>query len=90
MTSIVLTGGASLLVTGGLALWAGGVVGGLVGAMMTRGVEKEVADYYDQALTEHKILVAAEVHGEHAEESLVKAERAFAAAGAQPVELPEG
>ncbi len=90
ITSVMLTGGIVMLVTGGLALWAGGVVGGFVGAMMTRGVEKEVADFYDQALAEHKILVAAEVHGDHAEESLTKAERAFAEAGAQPVELPEG
>lgn len=53
-------GGAALLVAGGVALWSGGVVGGLVGAMMTRGVEKELADYYDQAVSQGRILVAAE------------------------------
>jgi len=58
----ITTGGVSLLVAGGLALWTGGVVGSLVGAMMTRGVEKELANFYDQALTEGKILVAVEVN----------------------------
>src|SRR5215469_8136665 len=56
------TAGLGLLAAGGLAAWTGGVVGGLVGAMMTRGVEHELANYYDQAVSEGKILVAAEDH----------------------------
>src|SRR5688500_16718604 len=38
------TGGVSLVAAGGLAAWTGGIVGGLVGAMLTRGVEKEAAN----------------------------------------------
>ncbi len=53
-------GGAVLLVAGGIGIWGGGVVGGLVGAMMTRGMERELANYYDQAVTQGKILVAAD------------------------------
>ena len=56
----VATGGIGLLAAGGASAWAGGIVGGLIGAMMTRGVEKELADYYDQAVVRGKILVAAE------------------------------
>lgn len=82
------TGGVALLAAGGLAVGAGGVVGTLVGALVTRGVEKEVADYYDQAVQDGKILVAVEVH-ENAQE-LAPAERTFAKHGALPLPLAEG
>src|SRR5687768_1357993 len=51
------TGGAALLFTGGIAAWAGGVFGGLIGAMTSRGVEREIANYYDQSVQKGKILV---------------------------------
>ena len=54
------TGGVAIIATAGAAAWTGGMVGGLVGAMMTRGVERELANYYDQAVTAGKILVAAD------------------------------
>lgn len=38
------TGGVALWAAGPTTAWAGGVVGGLIGAMMTRGVEKEIAN----------------------------------------------
>jgi hypothetical protein len=76
--------------TGGIAAWAGGVLGGFVGAMMTRGVEKEAANFYEQALRKGEILVVAEAHGERATQSLAKAEEALAKAGAKPLPLPEG
>jgi len=84
------TGGIGLLAAGGLALWTGGVLGGLVGAMMTRGVEKEVANFYDQALQKHQILVAAEAQEPDLEASLVRAEQIFAEAGAEPLPMREG
>jgi len=84
------TGGLSLLMAGGASAWAGGVVGGLVGAMMTRGVEKEAADFYSQAVEEGKILVAAEEKEPAMVAKLARAEDVFAAAGALPVQLPEG
>jgi hypothetical protein len=93
LTAIALgavTGGAVLLAAGGLALATGGAVGGLIGAMMTRGFEKEIANYYDQAVARGKILVAAEALDNDPEGSLLKAERVFANAQALQVPLPEG
>jgi hypothetical protein len=58
--------------------------------MMTRGFEKEIADYYEQAVQKGKILVAVEVHGAGEEQRLAKAERILAEAGSEPVALPEG
>jgi hypothetical protein len=89
VAGLVTTGGVAVLAAGGIAAWAGGVVGGLIGAMMTRGVEKELADFYDQALTEGKILVAAEDESGN-QARLNEAERIIAAAGAEPMPLPEG
>jgi hypothetical protein len=62
VAAITATGGMALLVVGPLlgGAAAGGVVGGLIGAMMTRGLEPEVADFYDQALQKGQILVAVE------------------------------
>ncbi len=85
----VATGGISLLATGGIAAWAGGVVGGLVGAMMTRGVEKELADYYDQAVIAGDILVAVESHDDQGRDRLPLASRILESAGAKPLKLPE-
>lgn len=84
------TGGLALVAAGGAAAWTGGVLGGFLGAMMTRGVERELADYYDQAVTEGKILVAAEAHGRQAGEKLALAANILAQAGAEPVPLQEG
>lgn len=86
----VATGGAGLLVFGSLAAWAGGVVGGLAGAMMTRGMEKELANYYDQAVQAGKILVAAEAQGHDDVAALARASEILADAGAEPVPLREG
>jgi hypothetical protein len=84
------TGGVALLAAGGVSAWAGGVLGGLVGAMMSRGVEKEVADYYNQAVLEGKLLVAVEADEAGADRHLVEAEKVFAKFGAEPLALPEG
>jgi hypothetical protein len=86
----ITTGGVSLLVAGGLALWTGGVLGGLVGAMMTRGVEKELADFYDQALTQGKILVAVEVNDPAQLTRLNRAAEILARHGERPLSLREG
>jgi hypothetical protein len=88
---------ASAVATGGLAIFAagpitaaGGVAGGFIGAMMTRGVEKELADYYQQAVVKGRILVAVEDDGPGAHSRLTRAAGIFAAAGAQPLALREG
>lgn len=58
--TVAVAGGGALVVAGPLlgAAAAGGVAGSLIGAMASRGVEPDVADYYDQAVREGRILVA--------------------------------
>jgi hypothetical protein len=90
VAGLVTTGGIAVLAAGGIAAWAGGVVGGLIGAMMTRGVEKELANFYDQALTAGKILVAVEDPTPRHAPRLAEAERIFAEHGSQAMALPEG
>ena len=58
--------------------------------MTTRGLEEELANYYDQAVVDGKILVAAEAHGDGAEARLTQAEQVLRAAGAEPVALARG
>jgi hypothetical protein len=92
-----LTVVASALATGSLALWAagpitawfGGVAGGLVGAMMTRGVEKQLANFYQQSVLNGQILVAAEDHGADSQRRLSKAAEVLAAAGALPLPMAD-
>jgi hypothetical protein len=62
----------------------------LVGAMMTRGVEKELANYYQQAVVDGQILVAAEDPGPNHTAALARAAKILSDAGAKPVPLPEG
>jgi hypothetical protein len=94
----ILLGGltaAALTATGGLALLvagpifgggaAGGVVGSLIGAMMTRGLEPEVADFYDQALQKGSILVAVEAAPGSAQEQTAHA--IFERTGSEAVQL---
>jgi hypothetical protein len=92
VTLATATGGLALIGVGPLALAAatGGVAGGFVGAMMTRGVADEVADYYDQALERGQILVAADVGHNKPDHRLLAAEEALRRAGAEPVPLPQG
>jgi hypothetical protein len=89
----LVTGGAAFVVAGGTGMWTGTVVGGLVGAMMTRGFEREVANFYDQAVITGDILVAVEPHGANADENakrLLTAESIFREAGAKPLPLAHG
>lgn len=90
LASAVVTGSIALVAAGPITAWAGGVAGGLVGAMMTRGIEKELANYYQQAVFDGMILVAAEDHGPDHPTTLAKAAQILADAGAKPVALPEG
>jgi hypothetical protein len=85
-------GGLPLVIVGGAALMTGGVVGGFLGAMLTRGGEKEASNYYDQAVLAGKLLVAVECHSADAEQRLARAERILDEAGAEsePLPLAEG
>jgi hypothetical protein len=90
IATAVATGSLALWAAGPITAWAGGVAGGLVGAMMTRGVEKELANYYQQAVVQGHILVAVEDHRPDNRRSLEAAALILADAGAKPVPLPEG
>jgi phosphoheptose isomerase len=90
MGAAIATGSVVLWVAGPAAATALGVAGGLVGALSTRGLEKEIANYYQQAVLEGLILVAIEAQGEDREQRLSQAADIFAAAGAKPIRLPEG
>jgi hypothetical protein len=83
-------GGVPLAIAGGWAVMTGGVAGGFLGAMLTRGFEKEAANYYDQAVAAGKILVTVEVHGPAAQGRLARAWQILEEAGAEPVPLVEG
>lgn len=84
------TGGLPLAIAGGAGLLTGGVVGGFLSAMLMRGVEKEAADYYEQAVQQGKLLVAVELEDASDAGRLAKAERILSDAGAEPLPLPEG
>jgi hypothetical protein len=84
-TLLVTSGGLVLLGAGAMLFFTGASTGSFVGAMTSRGVEKEVANFYDQELEKGQILVA--VTGK---EHLEEAERVFAELGTRPFALPEG
>ena len=91
-----LAGVAAATVTGwplfiiGPGVLGGALGGSFVGAMSTRGVEKEIADFYDQSLTAGQLLVAVEYYGSDADEKLAQAEKVLQDAGAKPLALTEG
>lgn len=87
VVSAVATGGVAILAAGPITAAAGGVAGGFMGAMMTRGVEKAAADFYQQAVVGGRILVAAEDTGENASQRLAQAARILQQAGAKPLPL---
>lgn len=84
-------GGIGLMAAGPLLAPAGAVAGGFIGAMTTRGVEPEIADFYDQALARGRILVAVdtEPEGEHVP-APETAEAIFERCGAEPIALRRG
>jgi hypothetical protein len=75
---------------GGAGLWTGTIFGGFVGAMLSRGTENELANFYNQAVEQGRILVAAESHGDNAQAELARAMQILAENGAEPLPLPEG
>jgi hypothetical protein len=58
LAGILTAGGAAIMAVGAFAGVA--LAGTFASMMMTRGAEKELADYYDQAITRGKIIVAVE------------------------------
>lgn len=90
-------GAAGLVTTGGLAVVAagflvpavitGGMAGSFLGAMTTRGVDSEAADYYDQAVERGKLLVAVEDHTDGAAAHLREAREILSRGGAVTIPL---
>jgi hypothetical protein len=91
IAGLMTIAGIPVLVAGGMAgMLTGGVVGGLGGAMMKRGFEKESADFFDQAVADGNILVAVELAEPVDRRRLDEAAEILAEAGADPVPLREG
>ena len=63
--------------------------GGLIGIMTTRRIERELANYYQQAVVNGDILVAVDQH-DATEARLEQAAGILSAGGAKPLSLPEG
>jgi len=89
ITGVMSIGGLGTAAT--IVILAGvcGIPGAFVGAMLTRGTEKELADFYDQSVLHGRILVAAESHAPNSAEKLATAARILALAGATPIAIPE-
>lgn len=90
LISAIATGGIAFLIAGGVIVAGAATFGGLIGAMTSRGVEKELANFYDQEVENGKLLVAAEDEGPDSAAHLIQAERILAAADAVPMKLREG
>jgi hypothetical protein len=90
MGAAIATGSVLLWVAAPAAAGALAVTGGLVGAMTTRSVEKEISNYYQQAVVDGFILVAVEPNEAERETRLSQAAKIFAEAGAKPIALREG
>jgi hypothetical protein len=75
--------GVGIVATGGLlpAILSGGIAGSFLGAMTSRGVDKDAADFYDHAVETGKLLVVVEDHSKDADENLRVAEDIFSASG---------
>ena len=83
----VATGSVIVWIAGSAVTGALTVAGGLVGAMTTRGMEHEVADFYQQAVVDGMILVSVEVDDVDQQPNLPAAADIFATHGARPIEL---
>jgi len=90
VTAIVTESGAFVLGLAMLCGMTGAVFGGFLGEMMTRGIERELSNYYDQEVQPGDILVAAEDHGDRAMQHLEEAEHVFKHVGAKPIKLCKG
>jgi hypothetical protein len=87
--ALVTSGGVAVVAAGHLvaSLAMGGIAGGFIGAMTSRGVDKEAAEYYEQSIEKGKILVVAEDKSDQGPKKLRAAEKQFEQAGAEPVSL---
>jgi hypothetical protein len=85
LTSLLTSTGVAIVVAGAFAGLA--AAGTFIALMMTRGTEKELADFYDQALVRGQILVAVERANDPA--ALERADAVFRECGAEPIPVPK-
>lgn len=83
LVGLLTTGGAAIMAVGAFAGLALG--GTFASMMMTRGAEQELADYFDQAITHGKILVAVETEDEQRQRL---ADEILAREGTPPTAIP--
>jgi len=83
LTGLVTSGGTAIFAIGAFAGVA--AAGTFVALMLTRGAEKELADYYDQAVAGGKILVAVETDDANRQKT---ADQIFERSGHKPAQVP--
>lgn len=90
LAGVVTTGGFGILAVG--PILGGGVAGTLAGLFVGRGVENEVARFYEQEVTQGNILVAVDLVDDPEQQAaqLARAERIFQSCGAKAIPLDEG
>lgn len=78
-------GGVPLLIAGLAGVSGGSVIGGFLGPILTQEGNNAFGKFYDQALENGKILVAAEDHGPQAETRLAQAGNIFSEVGVDSI-----
>lgn len=86
----IVAAGPAFIAAEPLCIGVGALFGTFVGAMVSAGMEHELANYYDQALRRGQVLVAAEIAKGDDAALLERADAALTAAGAHPVALSRG
>ena len=89
VAALATTGGVAVVAAGHFvaSLAMGGIAGGFLGAMVSRGLDKEAAEFYEQSVEKGKIVVVAEDDSDEGPRKLRAAEKRFEEAGAEPVSL---
>lgn len=89
-STALFTGGITLLAAGAVLLGGGAIAGGFTGAMVSLGYDRTVAERYERAVHQGKILLAVEIHGAGSDLRLAEAERILRENGADvTVEVAE-
>ncbi len=92
LTAIALgaaTGAVPLLIAGVAGAAGGSAMGGFVGVMTSKGVERDFLNACHEQVLAGKILVAAEDHSEDANSKLARATRIFIEEGSELNTLPQ-
>lgn len=89
LAGVVTTGGISVVAIGPVVV--GALAGTLLGALVGRGIEDELARFYDQAVEKGEILVAVDIHEEDERQAdrLATASRILESQGTKPLPLEE-